>query len=114
MKLSEVYNKTIDILNESGWIQGYYVRDGCYCLTGAMRRACRALDHWDSDMIFNPNYISARQKMMDKVTAKFDTEAVQYNPITWNDESGRKKEEVIALLTELRDEEIQKENQCQT
>lgn len=69
-----------DLLERCGWTQGAYVSNGGYCLMGAFHEA-------------NSGAISEQYEE----AWAFLEEAVG-NPIHWNDEDGRTKEEVLNLL----------------
>lgn len=72
-----------NFIEKRKWIQGKYRNGkGGYCLVGAMISSCP--HEW------GPLY--------NQVEAKLIALYPESNPIDWNDEKGRTKDEVLALL----------------
>lgn len=77
-------SRVIEFFETHEWIQGSFSRDGGYCLLGAIRRVERD-DAYDG-------------RLKDEWLAQelgFDNSS---QLIQWNDDEGRTKEDVIALL----------------
>lgn len=85
---------------EKGWAQGHYAytadrepvyptdeRATCFCLAGAISRAC-------SDLKYDSSRGVVAYRRLQAVTGRLHKEG----PIDYNDKEGRTKEEVLALI----------------
>ena len=104
-KINEVYDGAIKLLTEKGWTQGEGARSAngacvplndaravCFCLLGALSKAADAVE---DRVRSSRRYRTARDRLIQVLKGHRDYVG---NLITFNDEPGRKVEEVIALL----------------
>lgn len=83
----EVLLKTIALIEEKGWCQGSYQKDGKVCAKGGIRIAC----NWP--LCDDSSYDDAVAAV-----AKLIVGEVGNSIISWNDTPGRTKNEVLAVL----------------
>lgn len=83
--------ETQKLIEDEGWIQGEFHKEGVgYCLEGAMRKACT----FDIDKSNSTPFLEVRRV----VGKTLMVNGYRYGPINWNDEPYRTKEEVISLI----------------
>ena len=86
----EILKETRRLLEEEGWIQKSYHKSGeGYCLEGAWRSACRQTGASLEQSVNSYQYLD------DKIFRDSHTFMTR-----WNDELGRTKEEVLAVVVE--------------
>lgn len=87
-----------DLLDESTWIQGSYGGDGLYCMMGAVRQVIfGTAQHIGGDAP------GGAWSLMGRAELELDSRARMQSgswatAIGWNDEPGRKKDEVLSLM----------------
>lgn len=89
----ELACKTIEILNEGGWIQYHYTNEeGAHCLYGAIYAAISPYEDAKGQLVLD---LDAALKAI--IVDRYDT-FMYGGLIAWNDRPGRTKDEVIAVL----------------
>lgn len=103
-----VIDKAIELIETKGWTQGAYARlaNGdkteytdtaavCYCISGAMNCAAKQLKNEEND--YDEIFLKGWWTITDVLRNREGGKAWD-QPVYWNDESGRTKEEVVELL----------------
>jgi hypothetical protein len=101
MKPSEALEKSIDIIDQYGWIQGNLGSDRCgWCLIGAVNRAVGRADK-TGNMIFAESEVDDIFKGAVKyVYDVIEPADAALGVANWNDTKGRTKHEVRQALME--------------
>jgi len=108
---TEIIKKAIELLETKGWTQGAYARnaegapiyrmepEACsFCLSGALSRAYMEMNENHDDEVdpFYEEFRNTRIGIIDIIRKKYGADQI----ITFNDDDGRTKEEVVGLLKE--------------
>ncbi|SRR5258706_7562148 len=89
-KVGELLSKTADYLETHRWCKNHLYYKGAVCMLGALIKVdtgCKNPDHAIQSLLVNQAII--------RIAIKMDLRIVG-----WNDDHGRKKSEVIAVLRE--------------
>lgn len=98
MDACEVLNKAADLIEEKGWTQGSYYKDGAFCALGAIREVSgyqiysRDVEYGD-----NQDVTELYQKawgLAERTSLAATTKSLTH----YNDTFGTKKEDVVSIL----------------
>jgi hypothetical protein len=106
---AQLLTRAADLLDERGWHQGDYVgNDGCVCMLGAVRVAAidaegaevtiQDLDTKEMDELVSERTARMVEIAESTLTKLVNAETQVFDPAVWNDQKGRTKEEVQAML----------------
>ncbi len=88
MTTAEVLDRAADYIEQHGWCQGEFSKNGAVCVSGAISRVLGVEFYRADNRVYDAKNAFARHLKSDDP------------PCVWNDEDGRTQEEVIATLRE--------------
>lgn len=94
--LHECVDKVIAQIKR-GWIQEFYAKDGCMCLSGAITENT-PMDYFDADIMH-----SARGRVRNIIESEIYAISTHVSIPTWNDDPNRTKEDVLNLLNQIKE-----------
>lgn len=102
MKPSEALQKSIDVIDQYGWIQGNLGSDRCgWCAIGAVSRAVgRVLESGHFDYAYVPGLDEEFKKAVKYLVQVVAPKDPFLGIAEWNDTEGRTEDQVLEALVE--------------
>ena len=92
MNIDETLDAAAELIEQDGWMQGGYHRDGKHCVLGAIAGVIDGVDHTDTSLI---EQLLWRERDAHRALS----ETLGTSEIAdWNDDPKRTKAEVVAAL----------------